>query len=151
MPLFLCYALWKVNAISTRLERVEFECLGCCPCRTTVVALTSSAMRFKSRIRTLEKWLESAKEFGECACAYCLALKSCMNYVSGHAEHRRFKEGADLKQNLFHLVLWNIFHKKNHTCKAERPHLQHVLWVHGFAFMCTSVPWLTLSRQSSEW
>ena len=95
-----------------------------------MVALTSSAMRFKSRIRTLEKWLESAKEFGECACAYCLALKSCMNYVSGHAEHRRFKEGADLKRNLFHLVLWSIFSGEKlllKFCKAERPHLQHVL------------------------
>ena len=32
-----------------------------------MVALTSSAMRFKSRIRALENWLENAKEFGECA------------------------------------------------------------------------------------
>ena len=52
IPLFLCYALWKVNAISTRLERVEFECLGCWPCRTTVVASSLPAMRFKSKIRT---------------------------------------------------------------------------------------------------
>ena len=61
-----------------------------------MVALSSLAMRFKSRIRTPENWLESAKEFGKCA--------YCMTYVSGHAEHRRFKKSADLKQNLFHLV-----------------------------------------------
>ena len=78
------------------------------------MALSSSAMRFKSRIRTLENWLESAKELGECAymcISNCLALKKLheLQYVSGHAEHRRFKKGADLKRNFFHLVLWNIF------------------------------------------
>ena len=29
MLLFLCCAVWQVNASSTWLERVEFECLGC--------------------------------------------------------------------------------------------------------------------------
>ena len=139
MPLFLCYALWKVNAISTRLERAEFECLGCCPCRTTVVALTSSAMRFKSRIRTLEKWLESAKEFGECACAYCLALKSCMNYVSGHAEHRRFEEGADLKRNFFHLVVGTFFRRaKTHVKQSVRIYNMccEFMVLHSCALLC---------------
>ena len=35
----------------------------------------------------------------------CFALKSCTTYASGHEEHRRFKEGADLKRNFFHLVV----------------------------------------------
>ena len=76
MPLFLCYALWKVNAICARLERVEFECLSCWPCRTTVAALISLAMRFKSRIRTPDYWLASAKEFGECAYPTVLLSKT---------------------------------------------------------------------------
>ena len=100
-----------------------------------MVALTSSAMRFKSRIRTLEKWLESAKEFGECACAYCLALKSCMNYVSGHAEHRRFKEGADLKRNFFHLVETFFRREMRHSRASASRALSS--W---FAFTCSAVP-----------
>ena len=129
MPLFLCYALWKVNAISTRLERVEFECLGCCPCRTTVVALTLSAMRFKSRIRTLEKWLESAKEFGECAYPTVLLCKNCMNY----SMCQDMQNIDDLKKvqtsNGISFILFcgTFFRKRNNTCKAERPHLQHLL------------------------
>ena len=34
----------------------------------------------------------------------CFALKNCTTYASGHEEHRRFKEGADLKYIFFHLV-----------------------------------------------
>ena len=59
-----------------------------------MVALTSSAMRFKSRIRTPENWLISF--------AYC--FEKLHELCAGHAEHRRFKKGTDLKQNFFHLV-----------------------------------------------
>ena len=55
-----------------------------------------------------------------------LLLNNCMNYVSGHAEHRRFKKGTDLKQNLLSSC-GNIIQKRDDKCKAERPHLQHLL------------------------
>ena len=35
----------------------------------------------------------------------CFALNNCTTYASGHEEHRRFKRGADLKQNVVHFVL----------------------------------------------
>ena len=34
------------------------------------------------------------------------------------------------------ILFWNISQKRNDKFRAERPSLQDVLWVHGFAFMC---------------
>ena len=51
----------------------------------------------------------------------CLALKNCMNYVSGHAEHRRFKRSADLKQDFFQLVAGTFFRREmTHVKQSDR-------------------------------
>ena len=58
------------------------------------MALSSLAMHFKSKTRTLENWLEHAKSLDN-------ALKNCTTYASGHEEHRRFKRGAGLTVSPF--------------------------------------------------
>ena len=60
------------------------------------MALISLAMHFKSKTRTLENWLDHAKNL-ENVHIQLFALKNCTTYASGHEEHRRSKEGADLK------------------------------------------------------
>jgi hypothetical protein len=42
-----------------------------------------------------------------------------MNYVSGHAEHRRFEKGADLKQNFFHLLVGTFFRREMTNVKQS--------------------------------
>ena len=151
MPFFLCCALWKVNAISARLERVEFECLGCWPCRTTVVALISLVMHFKSRIRTQQNWLESEAVWRACI-SNCFALKNCMTYASGHAEHRRFKRSADLKQDFFHLVAGTFFRREmTHVKQSDRLcKMCCEFMVLRCAVLCLGWSWVE-DKQSSEW
>ena len=70
-----------------------------------MVALSSLAMHFKSKTRTLENWLEHAKSLESVHIQLFCIEKLHDICASGHEEHRRFKRGADLKQNVVHFVL----------------------------------------------
>ena len=109
MPLFLCYALWQVNAIDMSwLLTLQDDSGG--------FDFVGNAFQVKDKDARKLAW--KCQRVWRMCISNCLALKNCMSYVSGHAEHRRFWKGADLKQNFFHLVSWNIFQKRNDKCKA---------------------------------
>ena len=83
----------------------------------------------------------------------CLALKNCMNYVSGHAEHRRFKKGADLKQNFFHLVVGTFFRREmTHVKQSVRIYNMccEFMVLRSCAMLCLSWRWVE-DKQSSDW
>ena len=149
MPLFLCCALWNVNASCpmSLSEGVEFECLGCWPCRTAKVAssLPATLSRLSLRLQTLRAWHVFIPAISS---PFCVRFFKG-NFVSKHAVDRITWRRC-WPQTEFLSSCGNIFQKRNDTCKAERAHLQHVLWVHGLAFTCNTVPWLRLSRKQTK-
>ena len=75
-------------------------------------------------------------------------MKNCMNYMSGHAEHRRFKKGAGLKQDFFHLLVGAFFRREMTHVKQDVRIYDMCCEFMVFRFMCNAVPSLMLSRQT---
>ena len=75
-----------------------------------------------------------------------------MTYASGHAEHRRFKRSADLKQDFFHLVAGTFFRREmTHVKQSDRLcKMCCEFMVLRCAVLCLGWSWVG-DKQSSEW